>query len=206
MKHYKYPRTYHFNFSLGATSDDKIIDCIDHFKGKRVIVTEKMDGENSNIYNNYYHPRSLTDDGHPSRNWLKGYVANFQYLIPENYRICGENLYAKHSIFYDSLENYFYAFSVWNEDVCLSWDKTVSFLDDLNVLHVPVLYDGIFDYNIIEDIFTIMDHENHEGIVCRLADEFHYDDFSKSVAKAVRKNHVRSDEHWKNNWIKNELI
>lgn len=202
---YKYSRTYHFDFSLGATSDDKTLKSIEHFKGKNVIVTEKMDGENSNIYNDYYHPRSLTDDGHPSRNWLKGYAASFQYMIPKGYRVCGENLYAKHSIFYDQLKSYFYAFSVWDENECLSWNETVEFLNELNVFHAPVLYEGVFDYDTIKRIFLNMDHEKHEGIVCRLADGFDYKDFSISVAKAVRKNHVRSNEHWKNNWVKNEL-
>lgn len=205
MKH-KYPRTYHFDFSLDVSSDDKILSNIDNFIGKEVIVTEKMDGENSNIYCDYFHPRSITDDGHPSRSWLKGYIAIFQYKIPKGWRICGENLYAKHSIYYTELENYFYAFSIWNdENFCLSWDHTVEFCEQLNITTVPVLYRGQFDYELIKELFLNQDHNQHEGIVCRLADSFHYNDFAISVAKAVRKDHVRSSEHWKNNWIKNKL-
>ena len=35
-----------------------------------------------------------------------------------------------------------------------------------------------------------------EGYVLRLTDAFHYNDFSKSVGKFVRKDHVQSNQHW----------
>jgi len=40
MKRHKYPRTFHLPWSEGATSDDKTLDNVDHFEGKRVIITE----------------------------------------------------------------------------------------------------------------------------------------------------------------------
>ena len=42
----KYPRTYHLPWSLGATSDDKILKDTSCFDDKIVIITEKLDGEN----------------------------------------------------------------------------------------------------------------------------------------------------------------
>ena len=45
QKLYKYPRTYHAPWSLGCTSDDKKHTSMEQFKNKRVIVTEKLDGE-----------------------------------------------------------------------------------------------------------------------------------------------------------------
>lgn len=40
-----------------------------------------------------------------------------------------------------------------------------------------------------------------EGYVVRISDSFHYDDFSKSVAKCVRAGHVGStDDHWMIQW------
>ena len=41
MKRYKYPRTLHLPNSKGVTSDDKIIDTIDYFSDKLIVVTEK---------------------------------------------------------------------------------------------------------------------------------------------------------------------
>ena len=36
MKRYKYPRTSHFVWSKGATSDDKILHDLSNFEGKNV--------------------------------------------------------------------------------------------------------------------------------------------------------------------------
>jgi hypothetical protein len=38
--------------------------------------------------------------------------------------------------------------------------------------------------------------EEHEGYVIGVAREFHYRDFSKSMAKYVRQGHVQTDQHW----------
>jgi len=194
---YKYKKTYHLDFSESITSDDKILKSVDHFLGKRIIVTEKMDGECTSVYTNYYHARSLESANHPSQNLIKGYWAERQYLIPEGWRVCGENLYAQHSIIYDNLDAYFYCFNTWNDkNECLSYDETLEWCELLNIVHVPVLYDGIFDYDLVKKIYLDLNKDLHEGIVIRLADSFHYKDFSKSLAKAVRKNHVTTDEHW----------
>ena len=54
----KYPRTFHLPWSPGATSDDKMLDGIDHFFGCECVITEKLDGENTTIYyNGYFHAR-----------------------------------------------------------------------------------------------------------------------------------------------------
>lgn len=70
-KYIKYPRTYHLPFSLGKTNDDKVLSNTDHFKGKMVVITEKMDGENTTLYSDYLHARSLMEDGHPQGTGLK---------------------------------------------------------------------------------------------------------------------------------------
>ena len=110
---YKYPRTMHFPFSPGMTNDDKVIKNYDRFEGQEVVITEKMDGENSTLYRDYCHARSLDSRNHVSRDWLKRFHREFAYRIHPEVRICGENLYASHSLFYDDLESYFYGFSIW---------------------------------------------------------------------------------------------
>jgi hypothetical protein len=42
-----------------------------------------------------------------------------------------------------------------------------------------------------------IDTEKQEGYVVRLAASFKFEDFAKSVAKWVRKNHVTTTNHWK---------
>jgi len=65
----------------------------------------------------------------------------------------------------------------------------------LGIMPVPVLYHGLFDEDYIKSLWT--GRLDMEGYVVRLAGEFHYASFRKSVAKFVRKNHVQTDEHWK---------
>ena len=202
----KYPKTMHFDFSQSLQNDDRRLETLEDFEGQQVVVTEKLDGENATIYSDYYHPRSVIDDGHASRNWLKGFTPNFQYLIPDEWRVCGESMYAEHSIRYEELKSFFYAFSIWNEiNECLSWNAFVEWCDLLKIQHVPVLYIGKFDYETIKNIYEGLDFEKQEGIVCRVADSFHYDDFQTHVAKAVRPAHVSTEDHWKKTWKPNKL-
>lgn len=194
---FKYPRTFNFEWSEGATSDDKIMHDYSNFIGKWVICTIKMDGENSSLMKNYCYARSLDSNNHPSRNWLKGLWGSMCHNIPENWRICGENLYATHSIHYTDLPSYFMVFNIWNEDnMCLNWTDTLVWCELLGLEHVEVIYEGIFDIEIIKKLHENLDLTKDEGFVLRLAESFHYDDFGKSVAKWVRKGHVQTDEHW----------
>jgi len=205
----KYPRTYHLPWSRSKTDDDRVLRDTDHFKGKEVIVTEKMDGENTTIYNDFIHARSLDSKDHASRHWVKMLQSTIGYQIPQNWRICGENLYAKHSIYYQNLSSYLYVFSIWtDEDKCLSWDETVEWAELLGLQMVPVLYRGIYDEGKIKACYTknSLAGGEQEGYVIRLANEFYYNDFKHSVAKFVRKNHVQTDEHWMNKPIVPNVI
>jgi hypothetical protein len=193
----KYPRTYHLPFSEGRGSDDKVIATLDYLRGREVIVTEKMDGENSTLYTNHYHARSLDSKHHESRDWLKKFHGEISYKIPENLRICGENLYAQHSIAYDDLLSYFYGFSVWDErNVSLSVEETDMWFEELGIVQPQIFYRGTFDVKVAIDLANSLDTEKHEGFVVRVVDEIPYDDFDKLVAKWVRPAHVQTDEHW----------
>jgi len=198
----KYPRTFHAPWSLGCTSDDKKHPNMNQFVGKRVIVTEKLDGENSSLYHDKYHARSIDTDNHLSRSWIRQFHASIKYDIPKGYRICGENLFAKHSIEYNNLLSYFYGFSMWNEqNICLSWDDTIEWFLLLGITPVPILYDGIYDQDIIMALWDHTKHNTNEGYVIRIADSFAYSKFVDNVAKFVRPNHVETDQHWKNGKI-----
>jgi hypothetical protein len=195
-KRYKYPRTPHFPFSGGRTNDDKVLQSVAHFLGQEIVVTEKMDGENTTMASAYTHARSTTSGGHESRNWLKRFHGEIAHVIPESMRICGENLYAKHSIAYDDLPSYFMGFSVWDGDLCLSWDATIDYFALIGICPVPVIYRGIFDEDMLRGLPDKMDLDKHEGFVVRFADAFKYDQFQERVAKWVRSKHVQTDDHW----------
>ena len=101
--YYKYPRTPHLPWSRGLTIDDIRLPDVDKFVGKEVVVTEKMDGENFTLYPNYAHARSVSGRDHPSRTWMKRKHGEIKHLIPEGWRICGEYMFAEHSIAYSDL-------------------------------------------------------------------------------------------------------
>lgn len=195
----KYPRTYHFPWSPNLQNDDRMMHDLTPFEGKRVIVSLKMDGENANLYPNYIHARSLLWASHPSRTWIKSFWGSMKHDIPEGWRICGENVFAEHSIHYKNLDSYFYAFSIWNErNNCLAWDEFVDVCEMLNLKHVPVLYDGIWDPEKIQALLIDKTSDGNimEGYVGRIADEISYGSWRRVVGKCVRKDHVQTDEHW----------
>lgn len=196
----KYPRTYHLPWSPGVSKDDRVMRDWEVFDGKEVVITLKMDGENTTMYSDYLHARSLEFSPHESRNFVKKLHGSISYNIPEGWRVCGENLYAKHSIQYTNLDSYFLGFSVWNEkNMCLSWSDTVEWLELLELTPVPVLYKGVWSESVINDIHSGLFLEGQEGYVVRLASSFHYKDFRYSVAKYVRANHVAvHGGHWAN--------
>lgn len=194
----KYPRTWHLPWSQGATSDDRVLENTANFRGRTVIVTEKMDGENTTMYSDYIHARSVDGRSHPSRAWVKNLHGQIGWQIPEGWRICGENLFAEHSIPYRDLPSYFMGFSIWNEkNTCLSWPETLEWFDLLGIKPVPVLYNGLYKGDEIRALYDDKkDWEKREGYVIRLADAFSYGEFDSSVAKYVRKDHVRTAKHW----------
>ncbi len=201
----KYPRTYHFEWSEGYSSDDKIQYDLSSLYDKNIIITIKMDGENTTMMNDCYYARSVDSNNHPSRNYVKGLWGNIKHDIPYGFRICGENLYAKHSIEYNELVDYFQVFSIWDENnICLSWKETLDYCNLLGLNCVQVMDKFRFDINKIKNIK--IDTNIHEGYVVRNADSFDYVDFDKNVIKYVRKNHVQTETHWsKSKIIKNNL-
>lgn len=200
----KYPRTPHLPFSLGATSDDRMLVTTQQFHRKRVVVTEKMDGENTTLYRDGFHARSLDSGRHESRDWLGAFWASIGHEIPEGWRVCGENVYARHSIAYDSLPSYFLGFSIWDEtNTALDWDSTLDWFTLLGITPVPTLFRGIYDEGTLRGLWDYLQKRGDlfgktaEGYVVRLESRIPYGEFGNSMAKFVRENHVQSEQHWR---------
>ena len=197
--YYKYPRTPHLPFSLGTTSDDRLLSNTDHFKGMEIVVTEKLDGEGTSMYPDKIHARSIISGDHDSRHWVKGLWGQIRYMIPEGWRICGENVYAKHSILYNDLETYFYVFGIYdNHNICLSWKDTKLKCSEWGLKTVPEIkmLSSTFKESHLEDLGDFLDITKKEGFVIRNADAFNYEDHYNNVAKWVRPRHVQSSSHW----------
>ena len=197
MTYYKYSRTMHLPWSPGTQSDDRLLKNIDHLLGKEGVATLKRDGENTSLYTDHSHARSLDSQHHDSRNWVKAFHGTIAHEIPPGWRICGENLYAKHSIHYLDLETYFEAFSVWDDkNMRLQWDEQKLFLTLLGVKQVPELWRGTITREALAEIERNIDTTAQEGYVVTTVEGFHYKDFGKHVAKWVRPKHVQTDKHW----------
>ena len=217
----KYPRTYHVPFSPGATKDDKKLKdgWFEYYRGKEIVFTEKLDGENSCLCQKGVFARS---HGAETRSpWSinlwgdNGLYWKVKGLIDDDLLIFGENLYGEHSIHYEKLRDYFHVFACYNEttDKWWSWDDVKFVSKVLDVPHVPTLWRGIAESEdqIRELIIQTMNMPSaygntKEGVVIRLANEFDGEDFPNYVCKYVRANHVQTDEHWTKNWKKAELI
>lgn len=194
---FKFPRTRHCPWSRSKGEDDKEHATMEQFIGREVVATEKMDGENTSMYRDHYHARSLDSRHHPSRDAVKAIWGNIRYMIPENWRVCGENLYAEHSIFYEDLESYFQGFSIWDDrNVALDWDTTLKFFKEWGITPVRELYRGVYDETAIKKLWDESKRSHMEGYVIRVVDEIPYADYGRYVAKFVRKGHVQTDQHW----------
>lgn len=197
----KYPRTLHFPWSPGMHADDRVMPDTTAMDQVPLVMTEKMDGENTTMYHDYIHARSTDYHPHPSRGWVRGIHAGICSDIPQGWRVCGENLYAKHSIGYEDLPGYFMVFSVWDRDLCLSWEDTTEWAALLGLPTVPVIatLDGGPDLEREATEAWLLysaHHGEREGYVLRPADAFEARGFRLLVGKWVRKNHVQTTKHW----------
>lgn len=221
MNNDKYPRTYHLPYSPGATKDDKKLQdgWFSYLEGKEIVITEKMDGENTCFSAQDVYARS---HGAPTRSaWSRnlwdasdGLYWRVKSLIGEDELIFGENLYAEHSIHYNRLPVYWFMFAQYNkqENYWASWDDVKYWSQILDVHTVPELWRGtVQSEKELENLVTKFVNEpstfgdEKEGVVVRLANSFSGEEFCHSVCKWVRPNHVQTDIHWTRNWKKASL-
>lgn len=189
-----YPRTPHLPWSPGASADDVRTTDLGGLRGREVVVTEKLDGENTTLYRDGLHARSLDSGHHPSRAWIKALHGRIASAIPADRRVCGENVYARHALAYQDLDSWFYGFSVWDGERCLAWDPTVRFLRRLGVPAPRVLWRGVLDERVLRGLRV--DPARQEGYVVRVAAAFDRAEFPRVVAKWVRPGHVQTGVHW----------
>ena len=222
----KYGRTYHFPFSPGTTSDDRINHTYweDIRKIKTLIHTEKLDGENNCL--NRFGVFARSHAAPTTSAWTNQIRERWELIKRDlgDIEIFGENLYAIHSIEYLNIESYFYVFAVRYRDIWLSWEEVEFYASVFDFPTVPVLaVQGTNDLtqDLLEQqillwagepgIFGSKDIQTgkdctREGIVSRNMDEYPVADFSHNVFKYVRKGHVKTNEHWTRNWKRAQLL
>lgn len=214
----KYPRTPHLPWSPGTTADDRKLsgDWFENYRGKEIVITEKLDGENNTVTRNGVYARSHaapTTSPWTRNMWgTDGIYWQIKNLIAEDEEVFGENLYGVHSITYEKLPSYWHIFAVNDGVNWYSWNDVCLMAELLEQRHVPELWRGIIETE--EQLADLVDKFAHEpsaygsvreGCVIRLASAFPIEDFGKSVCKWVREGHVQTDEHWTRNWKRAKL-
>ncbi|WGQ09140.1 RNA ligase family protein [Pedobacter gandavensis] len=221
----KYGRTFHYPFSPGTTSDDRIQH--DYWKYLQqiptLIHTEKLDGENNCL--SKYGVFARSHAAPTTSRWTES-LRHFWQLVKRDLgelEFFMENLYAIHSIEYRNLEHHFYVFGIRERERWLSWEETVFYASLLDLPTVPVLKiehkpanqqqfekemlalvngSGTFNpYDVQDEVKTTM-----EGVVSRNANGYEVNAFAQNVFKYVRKGHVKTNEHWIKNWKRASLI
>lgn len=210
----KYNRTYHLPWSPGSTNDDRISKNVDSLLGEEIVITEKLDGENTGMTNDNVYARShaAPTTSAWSREVRMLHKIKVEGLLEDDFYIFGENLEGIHSIEYTNLKSYFFIFGIRHNSTWLSWDEVEEYAYLLDIPTVPVLFRGTVNTEV--ELQTLVDSlvkqqsslgGNREGIVVRKADSFDDFEFSESVMKWVRKGHVQTDKHWTRNWKKSKL-
>lgn len=214
----KYGRTYHYPFSPGTTSDDRINAnwWQDIANISSLIHTEKLDGENNCLNRQGVFARShgaVTQSA-----WTQQIRQRWQLIRHDlhDIELFGENLYAIHSIEYQHIEDYFFVFAVRHQGYWLSFEevKFYAALFDFPTVPEIILPRLNTPDQYSQQIIQTAQHDSQfkardtktlqmcsmEGIVSRNAQAFPVSTFSHNVFKYVRKDHVKTDIHWKRHW------
>ncbi len=220
----KYGRTYHYPFSPGTSSDDRIQhnywQYLQHLP--LLVHTEKLDGENNCL--SKYGVFARSHAAPTSSPWTES-IRRYWGLIRKDLgelEVFVENLYAIHSIEYRKLDHHFFVFGIREGDEWLSWEETkfyAAMLDlpvvpeirliptpverspfELDVKQIVSTRGGFDPYDTVTGKPTVI-----EGIVTRNAGRYSVDVFSENVFKYVRKGHVKTDEHWTRHWKRARL-
>jgi|SaaInlStandDraft_6_1057023.scaffolds.fasta_scaffold04298_4 atypical dual specificity phosphatase len=209
---HKFPRTRHIFNVGGATVDDRILDaddCDTFMKEDDVFIAEKVDGaqlgisidENYKIMvqnrSHYVNSKSHSQFEKLDK-WIFDHKESLYQILNQDTILFGEWLYAKHSIDYNNLPDYFMAFDLYNKKKKLFYnrDKLVEALKDTNLHYVREMYRGkIKDKtHLLKMIEQKSDYTDGrvEGIYLKIFEN----DYVKSRCKLVRNDFICGNDHW----------
>ncbi len=154
----RYPRTTHIAGSRKSGDDFELTDQSFEtaLQGKNVVYEYKIDGSNCGV--------SFEDGcmilqsrGHELRGgprerefvqfriWANRFQHDLFDVLGNRYIFYAENLYAKHTVFYDNLPHYIFEFDVYDKErqLFLSTKARQKLLEGLSYSAVPIAYMGI---------------------------------------------------------------
>ncbi|GFI08789.1 MAG: RNA ligase family protein [Lachnospiraceae bacterium] len=217
---FKFPSTPYIESKKDKVRKDKILSGkkVEQLLSQEVYVEEKIDGANLGIsfggdgkllFQNrgsiLYPP--LEGQWAILEKWVEKYEeAMFEYLA-DRYILFGEWCYVTHSIYYDSLPDWFVGFDVFDKKSYrfLSVKNRNQIMKQIGICFVPALGQGIFKIEQLKGFFGKSQYSSSycEGIYLR-QDE---GEFLKYRAKLVREDfQQRIEEHWSKKQIRHNKI
>ena len=185
----KYPRTPHLVGSrLGPGDEDLSQVPFSKILGRNIVIEEKIDGANSAVSFDADGKLLLQSRGHYLdggyrerhynllKQWANINKELFHSVLGCRYIMYGEWMYAKHTVFYDALPDYFMEFDIYDREdkVFLDTDRRRELTDKIGIISsVPVLDRGVFKktekiLSYIGDSNYITD--NHSEVLAKLAE------------------------------------
>lgn len=161
----KYPRTPHLQGSRLQPGDEDLRQRrFSEIAGRHVVLEEKIDGANCAISFTQDGDLRLQSRGHfltggahekhydLLKQWGAVHKDRLYEVLGDRYIMYGEWMYAKHSIYYDLLPNYFMEFDILDRetDRFLDTPSRHALISGLPVSSCPVLASG--EFNRVEDI------------------------------------------------------
>jgi ATP-dependent RNA circularization protein (DNA/RNA ligase family) len=195
----------------GILRSDKLVDDATrkHLLSLPVTVEEKVDGANVGLWFDSNNTMQLQNRGeligkqaHPQFDPFKAWAAarhyRFKEVLGKIYILFGEWCYARHTVFYDRLPDFFLGFDIFDRDTnCfLAVPQRNAFLESLQVAGVPHIYSGILNsMDNLQDLTgsSALGPEPMEGVYIRLDNPT----CLSKRAKYVRECFLQSDDlHW----------
>ena len=184
MTFFKFPSTPYVVATSVVGNTDKIMtdNCVKNLLSEPVTIEEKIDGANLGISFSSDGEIQLQNRGNylllpfkgqwsPLSGWVKEHADDLFDNLLDRYIVYGEWCYAKHSIYYNRLPDWFIAFDVFDktEKRFLSVRNRNAMLQNLHLAIVPKIDEGMFT---IENLLSIQQKSQYgdgqcEGIYIR---------------------------------------
>lgn len=214
---FKFPSTPHLATMQGVDiRGDKVLTESerDEFLTHELTVEEKVDGANLGLSfdangniraqnrGTYLH---LPGSGQWKKlgEWLALHTdALFEHLS-DRYILFGEWCYARHSIYYDRLPDWFLAFDIYDREACrfLATARRDQLLHEMHISKVPDIARGRFTYPGIQELLSQskLTDQPAEGIYLRID----HGDWLEQRAKLVRPAFIQAvEQHWSRSAIR----
>jgi ATP-dependent RNA circularization protein (DNA/RNA ligase family) len=209
---YKFPHTPHLEWlGPGAPRDDKVLSPADAaaFLAGEVVIEEKVDGANMGISlapdgrlrvqsrGNYLAPGKSHGQWNRLWRWLAEHREPLEEGLHGGLMLYGEWCYARHSVPYDALPDWFLAFDIFETQSGRFWsaDRRKEWLQGRGIARIPEITRGRFTMKQIPSLLgrSRVSHVPMEGVYLRREREGWLEARAKVISTAFKQ---QIEEHW----------